>query len=106
MKYLVLVTFIALSFVSVFVSANAADSTVPEPFQRFDPSSTITINYDVLTQWLKSVVVDIGPSDRRRAHPPRAGIGTRITPNLQRLTLYEGNRFYFEGFVSTKPPDN
>ena len=102
MKHLVLVTFIALSFVSVFGSVNAADSTVPEPFQRFDPSSTITINYDVLTQWLRSVVVDIGPSDRRRAHPPRAGIGTRITPNLQRVTLYEGNRFYFEGFVKNE----
>ena len=43
-KYLVLVTFIALSFVSDFGSANVADSTVPEPFQRFDPSSTKTIN--------------------------------------------------------------
>ena len=47
-------------------------------------------------------MVDIGPSDRRRAHPPRAGIGTRITPNLQRVTLYEGNRFYFEGFVKNE----
>ena len=37
MKYLVLVTFFALSFVSDFGSVNAADSTVPEPFQRFDP---------------------------------------------------------------------
>jgi hypothetical protein len=26
------------------------------------------------------------------------GIGTRITPNLQRSTLYEGNRFHFEAF--------
>jgi hypothetical protein len=69
MKCLVLVILFVFSFLADFGTANAADSGVPEPFQRFDPSSTLTINYDVLTQWLKSVVVDIGPSDRRRAPP-------------------------------------
>jgi hypothetical protein len=98
MKCLVLVILFVFSFLADFGTANAADSGVPEPFQRFDPSSTLTINYDVLTQWLKSVVVDIGPSDRRRAAPLVPGIGTRITPNLQRSTLYEGNRFHFEAF--------
>ncbi|MDX2417502.1 MAG: DUF4136 domain-containing protein [Xanthomonadales bacterium] len=78
-------------------SGYVADSTVPDPFKGFDPSSTQTIDYDVLTQWLEYLVVDIGRSDRRSAdvRPP---LGTRIAPKVKKATLFEGNRFFFESF--------
>lgn len=82
-------------------SANVAGATelvVPEQFHEFDASSERTINYDILTQWLKAVVVDIGRSDRGKAVPSHPGIGTRIKPKIKRSTIYEGNRVYFEAF--------
>lgn len=97
MKRLVPVTLLLLGFCSEFVIAKADDSAVPEPFRGFDPSSEKTVNYDVLTQWLDYLVVDIGRSDRRSMHP-RAPIGTRIAPKVKKATLLEGNRFYFESF--------
>tara|TARA_R110000782_G_scaffold264985_1_gene358443 strand:+ start:826 stop:2253 length:1428 start_codon:yes stop_codon:yes gene_type:complete len=78
--------------------AGEADSRVPEQFQEFDASSERTIDYDILTQWLKAVVVDIGRSDREKAAPTHPGIGTRIKPKIKRSTIYEGNRVYFEAF--------
>ena len=78
-----------------------ADSTVPEPFQRFDPASKNTINYKVLTQWLKTVVMDIGRSDRSSARN-EAGIGTRIAPKLTNRSSYEGNRVFFENFTGNE----
>ena len=79
----------------------AANATVPEQFQRFDPTSENTINYRVLTQWLKTVVMDIGRSDRMSARN-LADIGTRISPNISGKTAYEGNRFFFENFVGNE----
>jgi len=101
MKYLISMIFLVFGFLAVFEITNAADSAVPEPFQRFDPSSTKTINYDVLTQWLEYLVVDIGRSDRRSAHvhPP---LGTRIAPKVKKTTLFEGNRFFFESFENNE----
>ena len=78
-----------------------ADSTVPEPFQRFDPASKNTINYKVLTQWLKTVVMDIGRSDRSSARN-EAGIGTRIAPKLTNRSSFEGNRVFFENFTGNE----
>jgi hypothetical protein len=85
---------------------NTAISVVPEPFQRFDDTSTNTINYDVLSQWLDYLVVDVGRSDRRSAHSGRnqitARTGTRIGPKVKKETLFEGNRFFFEGFENNE----
>ena len=93
---------VCILILGVSLALNAvADTTVPEPFQRFDPSSENTINYKVLTQWLKTVVMDIGRSDRSSARNP-ASIGTRIAPNLSRSTAYEGNRVFFENFVGNE----
>jgi len=79
-----------------------AESEAREPFQGFDSSSPNTINYDVLSLWLDTLVVDIGRSDRQSAntgeaqiHPP---IGTRIAPKVKKQTLFEGNRFFYESF--------
>ena len=101
MKRLVPVALLVLGFCAEFEIANADDSAVPEPFRGYDPSSTKTINYDVLTQWLDYLVVDIGLSDRRYAHT-RPPIGTRIAPKVKKTTLLEGNRFFFEGFENNE----
>ncbi len=104
MKHLISLIFLVFGFLAVI--ASAADSTVPEPFQRFDPSSTKTINYDVLSQWFDYLVVDVGHSDRRSAHAGRtqikAPLGTRIGPKVKKATLFEGNRFFFEDFENNE----
>lgn len=87
--------------VTSLVVSSTAYAAVPEPFQRFDPSSENTINYRVLTQWLKTVVMDIGISDRSSARNT-PGIGTRIVPNLSNKTAFEGNRVFFENFVGNE----
>ena len=103
MKYVISLMFFVFGFLAAF---EMADASVPEPFQRFDPSSQNTINYDVLNQWLDYLVVDIGRSDRRSASSGRgqitAPLGTRIKPKVQKQTLYEGNRFYFEDFINNE----
>ena len=88
-------------FVTSLVLTSTVYATVPEPFQRFDPSSENTINYRVLTQWLKTVVMDIGRSDRSSARSS-ASIGTRIAPKFSNKTTFEGNRVFFENFVGNE----
>lgn len=77
--------------------ANGAESAVPEPFRGFDDTSTIEINYDDLTDLLRSVVVDTGRSDRQAAKPSPDITGTRMKAKVKK-TANEGNRFYFETF--------
>ena len=78
--------------------ASAADSAVPEPFQRFNDSSSHMIRYADLNAVLKSTVVDTGRSSREKADPTRAKTGTRMKASVKRSTINEGNRFYFEAF--------
>lgn len=78
--------------------ANAAEQTVRERFQRFDDSSKYVLNYDDLTAMLDAVVLDVGRSDRSKAPPTRAKTGTRAKIKVNRATINEGNRFYFETF--------
>lgn len=88
-------------FFAVWNPGNAAladESVVPEPFRQFDACSERAIDYDFLTLWLKTVVVDIGRSNRGKAAPVHARIGTRIKPKINRATIYEGNRVYYEAF--------
>jgi len=80
------------------VMANTANSTVPEPFQRFDADSKYAINYDDLTAVLKTVVVDVGRSTREKVAPSQAKTGTRMKASVKRPTQNEGNRFYYETF--------
>ena len=95
-------TGVCISLLGVSLALNAvADTTVPEPFQRFDPASKNTINYKVLTGWLKTVVMDIGLSDRSSARN-EAGIGTRIAPKITNRSSFEGNRVFFENFVGNE----
>ena len=48
----------AVLFSTLLALTGAANATLPEQFQRFDPESENTINYGVLTQWLKKVVME------------------------------------------------
>lgn len=93
-------TMLVFVVTSLLVSGTVC-ATVPEPFQRFDPSSENTINYRVLTRWLKTVVMDIGRSDRSSARN-ETSIGTLIAPNVSNKTAFEGNRVFFENFVGNE----
>lgn len=97
-KHIRSVTLIFIGLLLTNQVASAADSTVPEPFQRFDASSTHTINYHDLNAVLKEVVVDAGRSSREKADSTRAKTGTRMKANVKRTTINEGNRFYYEAF--------
>ncbi|MBT8047103.1 MAG: DUF547 domain-containing protein [Xanthomonadales bacterium] len=79
-------------------AAFAADSPVPEPFQRFNPDSRYSISYADLNGVLKKVVVDTGRSTREKSAPIRAKTGSRLKVNVKRSTTNEGNRFYYEVF--------
>jgi len=98
MKYFSSAILILTGFLMVFDIANAANSTVPEPFQRFDADSKYAINYDDLTAMLKTVVVDVGRSSREKAAPSHAATGTRMKASVKRSTQNEANRFYYETF--------
>lgn len=76
----------------------AADSTVPEPFRGFTADSKYSINYSDLNSVYKKIVVDTGRSNREKAEPVQAKTGTRMKPNVKRLTVNEANRFYYEVF--------
>jgi len=89
-------------FVFGCVSAYAASSQVPEPFQGFDENSKYTINFDDLTGILKVAVVNVGLSTREKAPPSHAATGTRMKTSVNRSTINEGNRFYFETFAQNE----
>lgn len=82
--------------------ASAASSTVPEPFQGFDPDSKYKIDYGDLTNLLRTVVVDVGRSTREKAAPSSAKTGTRMKVSVKRSTVNEANRFYFETFKNNE----
>ena len=99
---------------SISVGRDASETTsssiVPEPFRGFDNSSSRSINYDVLSAWFGALVVDVGRSDRRSANVGRvqvtAPVGTRIRPKVNDRSLFEGNRFYFEGLEDNQDARN
>tara|TARA_R110002049_G_scaffold54869_27_gene152461 strand:- start:14015 stop:15244 length:1230 start_codon:yes stop_codon:yes gene_type:complete len=77
--------------------ANAAGTTVPEPFQGHDDSSQYSIDYSDLSAILKVVVVDTGRSTRRVASEADDLTGTRVKAKIKK-TANEANRFYYETF--------
>ena len=97
-KHIYSATFIICCFFAISGMADGPTSTVPEPFQGFDNSSTYTIRYDDLSALLSTVVVDVGRSSREVAQPAQAKTGTLMKPKVKRLTVNEGNRLYFETF--------
>jgi len=99
MRYVFTAILLVFGFTSV---ANAAGSAVPEPFQGFDENSKYTINFDDLTNILKTAVVDVGMSTRESAAPSQAATGTRMKTSVKRSTINEGNRFYYETFAKNE----
>lgn len=97
-KHIFSITFLVCGFFSINAMANAADSTVPDPFQRFDDGSRLTINYTDLSSLLEAVVLDTGRSNRTKASSSQTATGTRMKVSVNRATVNEGNRFYFEIF--------
>lgn len=102
MKYIGSAILVSCGLLAMQGLANAAEQTVPERFQRYDDNSKYVLNYDDLTAMLDAVVVDVGRSDRSKAAPTQAKTGTRAQVKINRATVNEGNRFYFETFVDSE----
>jgi hypothetical protein len=100
MKRICLLTSIFCGLVATSSMVFAAESTVPEPFQRFNTDSRYSINYADLNTVFKRLVVNTGRSNREKAEPVQAKTGTRMKPNVKRYTVNEGNRFYYEVFTN------
>ena len=99
-KQILLVTFLVCGFFSVSTFANTTDSTVPEPFRGYDAKSKLTIDYRDLDSLLDTVVLNTGRSNRKKAATSHSTTGTRMKVSVNRATVNEGNRFFFEVFES------
>lgn len=97
-KDLFSLVFFAITVFSGTAWASVESSTVPEPFQRFDDSSERVIDYTDLNSLLDALVLNMGRSDRKKASPQKSATGTRMKFSVNRATVNEGNRFYFEVF--------
>lgn len=93
---------VVLSGLLLSSSSLAADSQVPEPFQGSDEDSNYAISYENLNVVLDAVVIDIGRSDRAKAPREQQATGTRLKVKVNRWTVNEGNRFYFEAFENNE----
>jgi hypothetical protein len=97
-KHIFSLVFIAITVFSVSAGASVENSTVPEPFQRFDDTSDRVIDYTDLNSLLDALVLNMGRSDRKKASPQKSATGTRMKFSVNRATVNEGNRFYYEVF--------
>ncbi|MBZ9612023.1 DUF547 domain-containing protein [Rheinheimera maricola] len=83
---------------ALLASAFSVRAELPEVFQGDTPGSEYSISYDDLDALLKATVLYTGNSNRQKAGKSVARTGTRMKANVDRLTVNEGNRFYFEAF--------
>jgi len=93
---------VALGGLLLCSSSLAAASQVPEAFQGSDETSNYAISYENLNTLLDAIVVDIGRSDRSKAPRAQQPTGTRLKVKVNRWTINEGNRFYYEAFVDNE----
>lgn len=84
--------------------AEGGISKVPEPFKGFDATSKLKINYTDLDSLLDAVVLETGMSDRSKAPREQSATGTRMKVKVNRYTVNEGNRFYYQVFGNN--PEN
>ncbi len=101
-KYSLLWAFIACAVISIQALASANSSAVPEPFRGFDDGSSLAISYVDLNSLLDAVVLNTGRSDRKKVSPPKSKTGTRMKFSINRATISEGNRFFFEIFAENE----
>ncbi len=97
-KKFYLYTIIIFGLFANSLTASAVDPAPPDVFQRHDPYSNLEIGYEDLDALLRTVVLDTGPSTREIAKPTNTSTGTRMRVKVNRATMNEGNRFYFETF--------
>ena len=83
-------------------SSLAAASQVPEPFQGSDEDANYAISYENMNTLLDAVAIDIGRSDREKAPREKQPTGTRLKVKVNRWTINEGNRFYYEAFIDNE----
>jgi hypothetical protein len=95
-------TFLVIGILSFNAMSAVNASTVPDPFQRFDEKSRLTIDYTDLNSLLDTVVLYTGRSDRKKASYSQGKTGTRMKVSINRSTINEGNRFYFEVFEDSE----
>jgi hypothetical protein len=95
-----LITFLVCGFLSINAVANTTATSVPEPFRGHDENSKLTIDYRDLDSLLDTVVLYTGRSDRKKASSTQSTTGTRMKISVNRATINEGNRFYYEVFVN------
>lgn len=93
---------LACAAISLGTLARAATPAVPEPFRGFDANSKLVIDYTDLDSLLDMVVLDIGRSTREKASEALARTGTRMKVKVNRDTINEGNRFYYEIFKNNE----
>lgn len=96
-----LILLVCVAF-SINVAADDAASNVPEPFRGFDANSKYVIDYTDLESLLDMVVLETGRSTREKATEAHAKTGTRMKVKVNRSTVNEGNRFYYEIFKGNK----
>jgi hypothetical protein len=101
-KFIFSLIFIVIAAFTIQATASVGNSTVPEPFQRYDNDSQLRISYVDLNSLFDAVVLDTGRSDRKKASPSKSQTGTRMKISVNRATVNEGNRFYFEVFADNK----
>ena len=75
------------------MAATAAGGALSEFVPR--PSRTTTFDYKVWDEALEDMVLDLGPSLRRRASRPQAQVGTRVVRGHTSPLRMEGSRFTF-----------
>ncbi|MDX2478735.1 MAG: DUF547 domain-containing protein [Desulfuromusa sp.] len=103
-KYIFLVTLLVCGFFSINAVAGAPATAVPEPFRGHDANSKLAIDYRDLDSLLDTVVLFTGRSNRKKASSTQNTTGTRMKVSVNRATINEGNRFYFEVFDDS--PEN
>ena len=75
--------------------SSAEAENIAEHFKGFDANSTLTIDYNDISQLLNVAVFNTGRSLRQKANKPRASIGTRMKTKRKIHTALEANRFHF-----------
>ena len=78
---------------SVFSVAHAQDRL--EEFSKHDPKSTMSLGYDELTKTLRTIVYDVGRSDRKPATRPVNYTGSNLSRQNKERYRLEGNRISF-----------
>lgn len=93
---------LSLGLLSSTALANSATEPVPEPFLGFDANSRLVIDYTDFDSLLDMVVLQTGRSTREKADPTHARTGTRMKTKVNKATINEGNRFYYEIFENNE----